>query len=418
MRRSLVACGSWWKHVEMGPPDAILGVSEAWKRDTNPNKMNLGVGAYRDGQGKPFILPSVRAAEAQISAKMLDHEYLGMTGLESFRKDAVKLALDTCGGDVVTEGRYTNTQSISGTGALRLGAEFLGKFHGCKNIYLPKPTWGNHIPIFKNCGMNVGGYTYYNPLGCNLDFEGMIGDIKKMEANSVILLHACAHNPTGVDPNFEQWKEISEVCKERGLLIFFDMAYQGFSSGDVDQDAKALRYFIDQGHEVLLAQSFAKNMGLYGQRAGAFTVVCKDVEEAKRVESQLKIIIRPMYSNPPIHGVRIASLILNDTKLKEQWLHDVKVMANRIIDMRKELRENLNSLGSSHNWSHIESQIGMFSFTGLTKDQVQKLWDDYAIYLTFDGRISMAGITSKNVNYLATGMHAVTKGNELKKSIA
>merc|ERR1711976_1156787 len=243
---------SFWAGVPMGPPDPILGVCEAFKKDSNPNKMNLGVGAYRGDDGKPFVLPSVRAADKLIFEAQMDKEYLGITGLPAFCKDAATLAFADSGDNFVSEGLYANTQTISGTGALKIGAEYLGKFQTNKTIYLPKPSWGNHTPIFKNSGLDVQGYTYYNADGCNLNFDGMIADIKKMPTGATIMLHACAH-------------------------------------------------------KVLLAQSFAKNMGLYGERVGAFTVMANDKEEAARIESQLKIIIRPIYSNPPFGGARLVT---------------------------------------------------------------------------------------------------------------
>jgi len=403
------SAGSFWAGVPMGPPDPILGVSEAFKKDSNPNKMNLGVGAYRGDDGKPFVLPSVRAADKLIFEAQMDKEYLGITGLPAFCKDAATLAFADSGDNFVSEGLYANTQTISGTGALKIGAEYLGKFQTNKTIYLPKPSWGNHTPIFKNSGLDVQGYTYYNADGCNLNFDGMIADIKKMPTGATIMLHACAHNPTGVDPSAEQWKEISQVCKEQGLLVFFDMAYQGFASGSVDKDATAVRHFVNDGHKVLLAQSFAKNMGLYGERVGAFTVMANDKEEAARIESQLKIIIRPIYSNPPFGGARLVTTIMNNPELHSMWLEDVKGMADRIIDMRTQLTNGLIAAGSNHNWEHINNQIGMFCYTGLKKEQVQKLWDEHSVYLTLDGRVSMAGVTSKNVGYLANAIHEVSK---------
>ncbi|XP_068847904.1 aspartate aminotransferase, mitochondrial isoform X2 [Capricornis sumatraensis] len=357
---------SWWAHVEMGPPDPILGVTEAFKRDTNSKKMNLGVGAYRDDNGKPYVLPSVR--------------------------------------------KYVTVQTISGTGALRIGANFLQRFFKfSRDVFLPKPTWGNHTPIFRDAGMQLQSYRYYDPKTCGFDFTGAIEDISKIPAQSVILLHACAHNPTGVDPRPEQWKEMATVVKKNNLFAFFDMAYQGFASGDGNKDAWAVRHFIEQGINVCLCQSYAKNMGLYGERVGAFTVVCKDAEEAKRVESQLKILIRPMYSNPPINGARIASTILTSPDLRKQWLQEVKGMADRIISMRTQLVSNLKKEGSSHNWQHITDQIGMFCYTGLKPEQVERLTKEFSIYMTKDGRISVAGVTSGNVAYLAHAIHQVTK---------
>jgi len=415
LQRSVAPClaavrnGSFWSGVEMGPPDAILGVTEAFKKDSNPKKMNLGVGAYRDDAGQPFVLPSVLKAEQNIMAAKLNKEYAPIGGEPEFCKEAAKLAFGETS-PVVTEGRNVTLQGISGTGSLRIGAEFISKWWpGNNTIYLPKPSWGNHTPIFKFAGFNVAGYTYYDPSTCGLNFSGAMADISAIPEGSVILLHACAHNPTGVDPTPEQWKEMSAVIKARNLLPYFDMAYQGFASGDVDKDAAALRQFIDDGHNVLLAQSFAKNMGLYGERAGAFTVVCSDKEEASRVESQVKIIVRPLYSNPPRHGARIAAEVMTNPELRAEWLVDVKTMADRIITMRTQLQEGLTNNGSSRNWQHITDQIGMFCFTGMTQDQVAAITKDFSVYLTKDGRISMAGISSTNVGYLAEAMHAVTK---------
>jgi len=400
---------SFWSGVEMGPPDAILGVTEAFKRDTNPSKMNLGVGAYRDDAGKPFVLPSVRKAEENLLAAHLNHEYAPIAGEAEFCAESVKLAFGA-DSDVIKNGNFCVAQGISGTGALRVGAALINAhFPGNKVAYLPKPSWGNHTPIFKHAGVGVGGYTYYDPKTCGLNFEGALEDIGKIPENSVIVLHACAHNPTGVDPNPEQWKEISAVVKARKLLPFFDMAYQGFASGDVDKDAFAVRQFLADGHKIMLSQSYSKNVGLYGQRVGAFTVVTEDKEEADRVMSQIKILIRPLYSNPPRHGARIVAEILTNPALREEWLADVKLMADRIITMRDSLKAGLAREGSTLNWDHITNQIGMFCFTGMTPEQVANLTKDHSVYLTKDGRISVAGISSSNVDYLAHAMHQVTK---------
>jgi len=406
--QSLRLMTSWWGNVEMGPPDAILGVTEAFKRDTNPIKMNLGVGAYRDDSGKPYVLPSVRKAEQIVMGKSLDKEYLGITGLPAFTKAAAELAFDASN-PLLSESRHVTVQGVSGTGSLTIGGYFLGKFFESKDIYLPTPSWGNHTPIFKNSGLNVKSYRYYNPQNCGFDHVGAFEDLNNIPSGSIVMFHACAHNPTGVDPREEQWKEMSDICKKRNLLPFFDMAYQGFASGDIDRDASAVRHFVAQGHNILLSQSFAKNMGLYGERVGAFTVVCANPDEAKRVESQLKIIIRPMYSNPPCNGARIASTIMNDADLRQQWLSEVKGMADRIISMRTQLKDNLAKEGSSLDWSHITDQIGMFCFTGLKPEQVQKMTQDHSVYLTKDGRISVAGVSSGNVGHLAYAMHQVTK---------
>ncbi|TKR92351.1 hypothetical protein L596_007023 [Steinernema carpocapsae] len=399
----------WFANVEMGPPDAILGVTEAFKADPSPNKMNLGVGAYRDDKGKPFVLPSVKEAELALVNANLDKEYAGIAGIPEFTAQSAKLAFgEDC--EALKDKRNATVQTVSGTGALRTGAEFLSKWHsGKKVIYQPTPTWGNHIPIFKFAGLDVKTYRYYDKSTCGFDEAGCLEDIMKIPEKSIILLHACAHNPTGVDPRQEQWLKISEVCKKRKLLVFFDMAYQGFASGCTNKDAFAVRQFLKDGHNICLSQSFAKNMGLYGERVGAFTVVCVDKDESARVMSQLKILIRPMISNPPIHGARIANKILSDPKLKSQWLNDVKGMADRIISMRSQLKDLLAKEGSQRNWEHITNQIGMFCFTGIIPEQVEKLIKEHSVYLTKDGRISVAGISSNNVGYLAKALHDVTK---------
>eukprot|EP00116_Pleurobrachia_bachei_P004853 sb/3465115/ len=405
---SALATRSFWSHVPMGPPDPIIGVTEAFNRDTNPNKMNVGVGAYRDDAGKPYVLPCVRSAEELLVSQNLNHEYLPTHGCPNLRQAAKVLAF---GADsvAVTENLVASTQTISGTGALRIGGEFIKKFHSSKAIYLPTPSWGNHTPIFRDSGLEVKSYTYYKKDTKGLDFEGMLSDISQIEEGATILLHACAHNPTGVDPSPEQWNEISQVVKSRNLLVFIDMAYQGFASGDLEKDAYAVRKFTEDGHRILLAQSFAKNMGVYGERCGAFSIVGESESEAAALESQIKIVVRPMYSSPALQAARLVSTVLNDPALYSQWLVDVKGMADRIISMRTALKSGLEKEGSVHNWDHLVNQIGMFCFTGMSPDQVARLTEEFSVYLTKDGRISVAGVSSRNVEYLAHAMHTVTK---------
>ncbi|KAJ2640065.1 aspartate transaminase aat1 [Coemansia sp. RSA 1694] len=400
-------CLSAWAQVEMGPPDAILGITEAYKRDGDARKINLGVGAYRTDAGKPYVLNSVAAAEQALLLKALDKEYLPITGFAKFTNAAAELAYGT--GSAALN-RVAVTQSISGTGALRIGGAFLQRFHASKEIYVPTPTWGNHGAIFRDCGLKVGGYRYFDPATNGLNLGGMLEDIRAMPKGSLVLLHACAHNPTGVDPTAEQWVEIQRVVEECEHVAFFDMAYQGFASGDVDHDASALRSFVAGNKApVLLAQSFAKNMGLYGERVGTFSVVGADTAERDRLLSQVKILVRPMYSNPPVHGARVAGEVLADTGLRQMWLGEVKDMAERIIRMRAALREQLEAKGSKKQWNHITEQIGMFCYTGLTPQQVDRLASEFHVYLTRDGRVSIAGITTGNVEYLAESIHKVTK---------
>ncbi|KAK7978794.1 aspartate aminotransferase [Apiospora saccharicola] len=381
---------STWANVPQGPPltEAVTGITEAFKADSFKEKINLGVGAYRDDKGKPYVLPSVRAAEQKIVSNNLNKEYAGITGVPEFTKSAAVLAY---GKDSSALDRLVITQTISGTGALRIGAAFLERFYpGAKKIYIPNPSWANHGAVFKDAGLEVEKYRYYNKDTIGLDFEGMVSDIKNAPKGSIFLFHACAHNPTGVDPTAEQWKEISSVVKSSGHYAFFDMAYQGFASGDTNKDAFAVRHFVAEGHNICLAQSFAKNMGLY---------------EAHRLAGQDPR--PPPVLQPPIHGARIAAEILNDATLYKQWLAEVKEMADRIITMRALLKDNLEKLGSKHDWSHITSQIGMFAYTGLTPAQMDTLAKEHSVYATKDGRISVAGITTGNVGRLAEAIYKV-----------
>ncbi|KAK7694597.1 Aspartate aminotransferase, mitochondrial [Cerrena zonata] len=357
---SRAAALSTWSAVPAGPPDPILGVTEAFKADKDSRKINLGVGAYRDENGKPYVLGSVKKAEQILTTSNPDKEYLPISGLPEFNKAAIKLAYGE-DSTPLKDNAIAVTQSISGTGALRIGGAFLGRFFpNTKTIYLPNPSWGNHTPIFRDSGLEVKQYRYYDKKTVGLDFAGLKEDLKAMPENSIVLLHACAHNPTGVDPTPEQWIEISDLIQEKKLFPFFDMAYQGFASGNTTRDAFAVRHFVKAGHQIALSQSFAKNMGLYGERVGAFSLVTASAEEKARVESQLKIVVRPMYSNPPLHGARIASTILNNAELYQEWEGEVKGMAERIISMRDRLYDNLVAQGTPGDWNHIKSQIGMF----------------------------------------------------------
>lgn len=408
--------GGWWNKVEMGPKDPILGVSEAFKADTDEKKLNLGVGAYRNDSGKPVVLPAVLEAQDRVNAKYSqgqDNEYAPISGSPSFTKLSVELAYGKDSEDI-KNGNVSAIQTLSGTGALRLIGEYISRFANAgtaqrPTVFLPNPTWGNHFPIFQDAGLPTDTYRYYDPNTKGLDFDGMVQDIQSMDAGSVVLLHACAHNPTGVDPTPAQWAGISTAAKEAGVFVIFDCAYQGFASGDCDRDVTAIRQFVADGHRVALCQSFAKNFGLYGQRVGCLSVLCDSAEERAKVDSQLKILARPIYSSPPLHGARIVEEILSDDALTVQWKGEVKEMAQRIIHMRTLLADGLKEQGSVHDWSHVTDQIGMFCFSGLTPDQVDKLTDDWHIYMTKNGRISMAGVTSENVSYLAEAVHAVTK---------
>ena len=310
------------------------------------------------------------------------------------------------------EKRVASVQTISGTGAVHLGALFLAKFFkGNRTVYVSNPTWANHHQIFNNVGLPTANYPYFDKKTKGLDFEGMKAAIREAPDHSIILLHPCAHNPTGVDPTLDQWKELAAIIREKKHFPFFDSAYQGFASGNLARDAAAVRYFVEQGFEMLIAQSFAKNFGLYGERAGCFHAITapgpQAAETIGRMASQLAILQRSEISNPPLYGARIAGTVLNDPALFAEWEENLTTMSGRIMSMRKALRAKLEELGTPGTWNHITDQIGMFSFTGLTEQQVKRLRDEAHVYMTKNGRISMAGLNTKNIDYFAKAVHSV-----------
>ncbi|KIM28774.1 hypothetical protein M408DRAFT_16169 [Serendipita vermifera MAFF 305830] len=403
-----------WQSVPLAPPDSIFKLTAAYKSDTFPQKVNLGVGAYRDDSNKPWVLPVVKkATNILLNDPALDHEYLPITGLPEFNSAAAKLIL---GKDSVAlrEQRVASSQTISGTGANHLGALFLSRFYtfnGPKQIYLSNPTWANHHAIFKNVGIEPVDYAYFDPKTVGLDFDGFISALKSAPERSPFLLHACAHNPTGVDPTEEQWEKIADVFLQKKHFAFFDCAYQGFASGDLDRDAWAVRYFEGRNVPMLVCQSFAKNAGLYGERVGALHFIGVDKAATERIKSQVSVLQRSEISNPPSHGARIMALIMNDEALFEQWKEDIRTMAHRIIDMRKKLHHVLTQeLHTPGNWDHILRQIGMFSFTGLNAAQSAAMVEKAHIYMTGNGRISMTGINSKNLHYVAESLDKAVKG--------
>jgi aspartate aminotransferase len=358
---------------------------------------------------------SLQAEEILRNDPELNHEYLPIAGLADFTAASQKLVL---GGDspAIAEKRVTSLQTISGTGAVHLGALFLSKFYKAQTerpVYFSDPTWANHFQIFSNVGLQYKTYPYFSKTTKGLDFDGMIGAIQDAPEGSIVLLHACAHNPTGVDPTQDQWKKIAEVIRSKKHFPFFDTAYQGFASGDLARDGWAIRYFVEQGFELCIAQSYAKNFGLYGERAGCFHFVTSpssDAEETiKRIASQLAILQRSEISNPPAYGARIASTVLNDPKLFAEWEANLREMSGRIKEMRTALRSKLEEMGTPGTWNHITDQIGMFSFTGLTEQQVLKIREDAHVYMTKNGRISMAGLNTHNVDYFAKAVDKVVR---------
>ncbi|KAF5748248.1 Aspartate aminotransferase 3 [Tripterygium wilfordii] len=397
---------SVFNHLVQAPEDPILGVTVAFNKDPSPVKLNLGVGAYRTEEGKPLVLNVVRRAEQLlVNDRSRFKEYLPIVGLTEFNKLSAKLIF---GADsaAIQENRVTTVQCLSGTGSLRVGAEFLAKHYHQRTIYIPSPTWGNHTKVFSLAGLSVKTYRYYDPATHGLNSQGLLEDLGSAPPGAIVLLHACAHNPTGVDPTLQQWEQIRQLMRSRDLLPFFDSAYQGFASGSLDADAQSVRMFVADGGECLVAQSYAKNMGLYGERVGALSIVCKAADVAGRVEGQLKLVIRPMYSNPPIHGASIVATILKDRDMYNEWTIELKAMADRIISMRQQLFDALHARGTPGDWSRIIKQIGMFTFTGLNSKQVAFMTKEYHVYMTSDGRISMAGLNSKRVPHLADAIHA------------
>eukprot|EP01084_Bolivina_argentea_P030120 55852_1 len=408
---------SLFDSVKLGPKDPILGIQEAFVADPNPNKVSLGVGAYRDDDGKPWILPSVRKAEQKlINSPGYNHEYFPIGGSAKLCAEAKKLMY---GNDSPLDDMVA-MQSLSGTGSLRVLFGFIKEqwiggtpYSELPPIMVPNQTWGNHRTIAAHAGLKTIDYPYYDPKSNGLDFENLITSLNAMPKNAVVLFHAVAHNPTGVDPTQEQWKEIADVAAKKEFGVLFDSAYQGFASGDCDRDAFGPRYFRNEGKikNIMLAQSFAKNMGLYGQRTGVVSIDCVSKDEYERVLSQIKMVARAMYSNPSTHGGKIAELLLSDAELKKEWIEkDIVTMSNRIITMRKSLRDVLeNKLKSNLPWKHITDQIGMFCFTGLNAEQCDILMQKHSIYLTRNGRISIAGLNSKNVEQVGNAIHEVSK---------
>eukprot|EP00934_Nitzschia_sp_Nitz4_P003511 Nitzschia sp. Nitz4//scaffold191_size41780//17798//19268//NITZ4_007467-RA/size41780-processed-gene-0.80-mRNA-1//-1//CDS//3329540181//3501//frame0 len=398
-----------WADVPMAPPDAILGISQAFRESTQPNKVNVCVGAYRDDKGDPWVLQSVRKAEEKLLTEGENKEYLPIEGDQEFVQLALKFAY---GADVDLD-RIAGIQALSGTGACRVGGEFLARFFPDASVYIPVPTWGNHWTIFQKAGLDTKPYRYYDHTSNRLDMEGMLADLEEAPKGSIVLLHVCAHNPTGSDPSEQEWEQILQLIKTKKLIAFFDSAYQGFASGDAEADAKPLRMAVDEGIPVLLAQSFAKNFGLYGERCGTLSVVCRDNIQRDIVMSQLKGVVRPMYSSPPKHGSSIVRTVLSDPHLSRQYYKECETMALRIQKMREQLALALAAAGSLHDWSHVTNQIGMFAYTGMSPEMCDRLTSDYAIYLTKNGRISVAGLNAENIEYVAKAIHDVTHGRNI-----
>lgn len=398
---------SAWSIIKPAPSDPILGVNAKYNKDTDPNKVNLSIGAYKDDKGNPYTLKCVEKAVEKYVKDKVNHEYLPIGGSPEFKMHALNLAYKS---DFKYMNRIAAIQSLSGSGALRIGFRFLSQFYPfSKKIYLPKPTWGNHIAIAKGAYLEIGEYRYYDPKTLDVDYEGLIQDLEKLDDRSMVLFHACAHNPTGVDLNHEQWQKVLEIVKKKKIMPFFDMAYQGFATGDVEEDAYSLRLFANEGLDLVLAQSFSKNMGLYGERIGCLSVLTQSEEQKHAVVTNLERIARSEYSNPPKFGALIVNYVLGDKELKKEWDEEITMMGTRIKDMRELLKKKLIETGSKRNWDSITKQKGMFSYTGFSPEQCDRLKNEFHIYCIRNGRISIPGLNPGNVEYVAKAFHEITK---------
>src|SRR5205807_1819706 len=390
--------------VPMAPSDPILGVTEAFVADPNPRKVNLGVGVYYDDAGKIPLLECVRHAESERLKTAPDRGYLPIDGLATYDRAVRELVF---GGDsqALRENRIVTVQAVGGTGGLRIGADFLRRISPGAQLWISEPSWENHRQLFEAAGFTVNSYPYYDATTHGLDFVGMQRALGALPAGSIAVLHACCHNPTGVDLSREQWSKVLDIVMSRGLVPFLDLAYQGFADG-LEADGYAARLFAGAMTPVFLSSSFSKSFSLYGERVGAFSVVTASADEATRVLSQVKRIVRTNYSNPPTHGSQLAAAVLNSAELRALWEQELGAMRDRIKRMRLELAANVKERAKA-DWGFILQQRGMFSYTGLTKEQVQRLRKEYSIYAIETGRICVAALNSGNVNYVADAIAKV-----------
>lgn len=394
-----------FSEVPLAPADPILGLTEAFVADKNPNKVNLGVGVYQNDQGKVPVLRVVREAERRVYEKEDSKAYLPIDGLPAYRTEVQNL-LFGADSKLVREGRIVTAQALGGTGGLKLGADFLKRFLPGSQVWQSAPSWENHRALFEAAGFTVNEYPYYDPKTHGLDFEGMRGAIAELPARSIVLLHACCHNPTGVDPSPAQWQELADVIKSRDLVPFIDFAYQGFGKG-IAEDAVAVRTFAEAGIPFVITSSFSKSFSLYRERVGAISIVTADADEAKRVTSQLKRVIRTNYSNPASHGGQVVALILSDKELRAQWEVELGEMRERILRMRTLFVEQLAKKGVTRDFSFITKQSGMFSYSGIDLERVRRLRSEFGLYIVDSGRICVAAMNEKNIEYITDSIAKV-----------
>jgi len=399
MRTSLLA------DVQMAPRDPILGLTELYVSDTNPSKVNLGVGVYYDDNGKVPLLDCVSRAEQQLVAAAQPRAYLPIDGLPAYDKAVAQLVFGA-ESPLIGQGRIVTLQTLGGTGALKVGADFLRRTFPDSQVWISNPSWENHRGLFENAGFKVNSYPYYDPSTHGIDFQAMTQCLNGLPAGSVVLLHACCHNPTGVDLSSEQWTEIADIVKQRNLLPFIDIAYQGFGES-IEADAEAVRSFAGAMSPVFVANSFSKSFSLYGERVGGLSIVTQDGDESGRILSQLKRIVRTNYSNPPTHGGRIVATVLGDAQLRTAWERELTGMRERIRRMRDLLADGIKQRVPDADFSFVRDQRGMFSYSGLDKEQVTRLREKYSVYAIESGRICVAALNSKNIDYVVDAISRV-----------
>jgi len=389
------ASASLFSAIEMAPRDPILGITEAFNADTNTAKINLGVGVYYDDKGKVPLLECVQKAEAKLMETPTPRTYLPIEGLAAYDK-AVQELVFGADSPVIQEKRALTVQAIGGTGALKIGADFLKRFLPSSDVYISDPSWENHRALFESAGFTVHNYAYYDAATRGVNFDGMLAALKAMPAGAIVVLHACCHNPTGADLSQDQWDQVIAAVQAGNLVPFLDMAYQGFANG-IDEDGAVVRRFAATGMAMLVSNSFSKSFSLYGERVGALSIVATTGEEATRVLSQLKRVVRTNYSNPPTHGGKVVATVLATPELRKLWEEELAGMRLRIRDMRGAMVEKLKAKAPAHDFEFVRQQVGMFSYSGLTKEQVGKLRDE-SIYAVDTGRICVAALNSTNID--------------------
>jgi aspartate/tyrosine/aromatic aminotransferase len=391
--------------LEMAPPDPILGLTDAFKKDANPNKINLGVGIFQDEAGKTPTLECVKKAEAKLLAQNAPKTYLPIEGSADYGR-VVRGLLFGAKSSLVSDGRAVTAQAPGGTGALRLAGDLAKTKLGAKRVFVSDPTWANHQAIFQAAGIEPVNYAYYDAATRGLAFDKLLASLSKAGPGDLVLLHACCHNPTGVDPTAAQWQEIANLAKKQGFFPLFDFAYQGFGDG-VEEDALPVRLFAEQGLELMICSSFSKNFGLYNERVGALTLLAPNADAGAKALSQLKVTIRSNYSNPPSHGGAIVTTVLSDAELSALWLREVNAMRDRIAGMRKLFVDTLKQKGVKQDFGFITQQKGMFSFAGISPEQVDRLKNEHAIYAVRSGRINVAGMSESTMDRLCSAVASV-----------